>query len=251
MATRTATRATAYHGGAKGQVVGPRNAARPAPAWRARNIPTDSGAGSDTGSKVLLSNLPMDVAEGEIIDLMKKTIGPVNVRDSLMIYTMKGFPRGMALIAFTRGGDAGRARERYNGKVIDGKRAIKLEVVLDRSVTSPIAVAPQNAPKEHKSLFERLEPRQQKQLPQKPVAAPSRPSNPAGSKRPVVLPAPYQPPQQPQRVKNSISTVSAPMRKRQKKGPRRVKKSVADLDREMEEYSAMREEAMEGLMQAI
>lgn len=128
------TRSRHYHGGAKGKLTG--NTVKPAPAWRARNLPAESG---DPGSKILFSNLPNDVSEEEIIvcqrsfkanvllrthlfgqDLMKKTIGPVNLRDSFMIYNLKGVPRGMAVIAFVRGIDAPRARGRYNGKVIDG-----------------------------------------------------------------------------------------------------------------------------------
>ena len=51
---------------------------------------------------------------------MKKTIGPVNIAQSFMAYTNKGFPRGVTIITFMRAGDAMKARERYDGKVIDG-----------------------------------------------------------------------------------------------------------------------------------
>ncbi|THH11442.1 hypothetical protein EW145_g679 [Phellinidium pouzarii] len=174
-----------------------------------------------------------------------------------MIYTAKGFPRGMALVAFMRGVDAARASERYDGKVIDGKRAIKLEVVLDRTafLSQPLANAPiaPRAPKAM-SLFERIGPasgasssQQQRQQQQQPRRAMPRPSNPAGSKRPVVAPSPYQPP-----LRAMARTPAGPTRKRQKKGPRRVKKSIADLDLEIEEYSSRRtngvfDAQMEGL----
>lgn len=51
---------------------------------------------------------------------MRKTIGTVNAQHSLLIHNAKGFPLGMAIVSFTRASDALRARERYNGKVIDG-----------------------------------------------------------------------------------------------------------------------------------
>ncbi len=51
---------------------------------------------------------------------MKKTIGPVNTTQSFMVYNAKGFPRGVTVVTFMRPGDAAKARERYDGKVIDG-----------------------------------------------------------------------------------------------------------------------------------
>lgn len=52
---------------------------------------------------------------------MRKTIGPVNPRESFLVYTVKGVPRGIAVVAFIKAADAKKARERYNGKVIDGR----------------------------------------------------------------------------------------------------------------------------------
>jgi len=37
-----------------------------------------------------------------------------------MVYNVKGFPRGVTVVTFMRAGDAAKARERYDGKVIDG-----------------------------------------------------------------------------------------------------------------------------------
>lgn len=59
-------------------------------------------------------------------DLMKKTVGPVNLRETMMLYNVKGFPLGMAIVAFTKGGDAVRARTQYNGKVIDGSAYVSI-----------------------------------------------------------------------------------------------------------------------------
>ena len=131
-----ARRANHYHGGAKGKVIN--NPIKPAPAWQARNIPANASV-PDPGSKIFISNLPSDVGQEEVEvgshcasqelqsyvatplqDLMKKTVGPVNTQDTMMFYNAKGFPLGMAIVAFTRGADASKAREKYNGKVIDG-----------------------------------------------------------------------------------------------------------------------------------
>ncbi|KAH8113872.1 hypothetical protein DFH11DRAFT_1544617 [Phellopilus nigrolimitatus] len=243
MATRTATRIHHFHGGAKGNLVG--TVVQPAPAWRPRYL-----AGSDPGGKILLSNLPPDVGEEEIIDLMKKTIGPVNLRDSFMIYNAKGFPRGMAIVAFVRSADAPRARERYNGKVIDGKRAIKLEIISDEVSNAPVN-AP-TAPKalKPKALFDRIGPASSSNQQRPQPVQHQRPSNPAGKGRPVVASTPFK---TPMRTPNATSAPApafiastGPPRKRQKKGPRRVKKSAAELDREMDEYSKTRTGGMGG-----
>lgn len=51
---------------------------------------------------------------------MRKTVGPVNMKDTMMFYNAKGFPLGIAIVAFTKEADAAKARAQYNGKVIDG-----------------------------------------------------------------------------------------------------------------------------------
>lgn len=53
---------------------------------------------------------------------MKKSIGPVITESSLMVYNSKGFPRGMAIVAFQRPGDAAKAREMFHNKIIDGSK---------------------------------------------------------------------------------------------------------------------------------
>ncbi|KAL5522658.1 hypothetical protein ACEPAG_8676 [Sanghuangporus baumii] len=221
---RGGARSKHYHGGIKAKVT--KSTVRPAPAWKAKNIPTES---RDPGGKILLSNLPIDVSDEEVMDLMKKTVGPVNFRDSLMVYNAKGVPHGMAIVAFTRSIDAWRARGKFHGKLIDGRRLIKVEVIVDRDSDSPSAMNTQNTtsvPEKSKSLFDRLGP-----------PSTTRPSliertAPKASRRPAP-PAPVIP----------------AVRKRTKKGPKRVKKSVADLDREMEEYAAagLREPKLESI----
>ncbi|OCB84858.1 hypothetical protein A7U60_g8079 [Sanghuangporus baumii] len=212
---RGGARSKHYHGGIKAKVT--KSTVQPAPAWKAKNIPAES---RDPGGKILLSNLPIDVSDEEVLDLMKKTVGPVNFRESLMVYNVKGAPRGMAVVAFTRSIDAWRARGKFHGKLIDGRRLIKVEVIVDRDSDSSPATNTQNtrvtsAPEKSKSLFDRLGPPS--------TGRPSLIERTASraSRRPAA-PAP----------------VTPALRKRTKKGPKRVKKNVADLDREMEEYAA-------------
>ncbi|PIL23540.1 hypothetical protein GSI_14853 [Ganoderma sinense ZZ0214-1] len=103
-------------------------AAQPAPAWRA-NAKAASGSGPELGSKILLSRLPTDVVENEVEVLFSRTVGPV--KEVLMVYNSQGKSRGMAVVAFARPGDAAVARAKYNGKIVDGRRPIKIEIVSD------------------------------------------------------------------------------------------------------------------------
>jgi len=239
MAPRSGARINNYHSN-KSQLVG-HAAARQAPAWKASNLPQGSAGPSqkDSGSKILLSNLPPDVSEDEIIDLMKKTIGPVNMTQSFMVYNMKGFPKGVTVVAFMRAGDAAKARERYDGKVIDGKRAIKLELIVDQ-VEQP-APRPPTAPKA--TLVERMGPQPQNQnIPPPPTRpAAQRQSMKAQGTKAQGMNGHIQQQTPRARAPGSLPVITeAPRRVRQKKGPKRVKKSLADLDREMEEYIAAR-----------
>ena len=70
MTARTVPRAQQYHGGPKKNITGGgkhTGAGAPAPAWRSRNMPTGTAASKQARSKVLLSNLPVDVDEVEIV----------------------------------------------------------------------------------------------------------------------------------------------------------------------------------------
>ena len=80
MSGRRGARLHHYTGGSKANIVGSRGigtAGHPAPAWRVGNSGTANGAAggtsaagarqSDPGGKILLTNLPPDVGEEEII----------------------------------------------------------------------------------------------------------------------------------------------------------------------------------------
>lgn len=50
--------------------------------------------------------------------LFAKTVGPVH--EAFVIYNSQGLSKGMAVVSFHRPGDAAIARQKYNGKIIDG-----------------------------------------------------------------------------------------------------------------------------------
>ncbi|KAH8987825.1 hypothetical protein EDB92DRAFT_1874310 [Lactarius akahatsu] len=205
-------RLNAYHG-TKRQLTGT-SAGQVAPAWRSTNGAAAANGSTSPLSKkagILLSNLPMDVAETEIEELFKRTVGPI--KDMFIIYNSQGRSKGMAVVTFQRATDAVSARSKYDGKVIDGKHKLKIELVTDSDEPLPEVV------KEQPSLLSRI--------------AGTRPtSDPTPRDE---LPAP--PPQRPVKKHTFSIAVSGP-KKRTKKGPKRVKKSLAQLDQEMEDYRA-------------
>ncbi|KAF8578972.1 hypothetical protein K439DRAFT_1416659 [Ramaria rubella] len=152
-----------------------------------------------------MSQLPAEtVHERDIEELFAETIGPVfNV---FIIYNSNGRSKGMAVVNFQRSGDAAEARKKYNGKIIDGRRPLKIELIID----------PRDPPAKEKSLVDRLGSQLTSGSSETPPRAPKpgKAFNPASNVRPQA------------------------QRRKIKKGPRRLKKSVEQLDREMEVYMA-------------
>ncbi|KAJ7927588.1 hypothetical protein B0H13DRAFT_2229283 [Mycena leptocephala] len=217
-------RLNAFHG-AKRQLLG-NHAGQAPPAWRAagpstgpysavngqargRQVPTEQG------SKIFLSRLPMD-------ELFKKTVGPL--RESFLIYNSQGKSKGMAVVVFQRPGDAVVARSKYDGKIVDGRRPIKIEVIVESGASVPSTIPP--APPQPPTLFDRLQANG-------PVAGPSKNVIPRGRQR--RHPGQHTAPPRPATPYNSTY--------RTKKGPKRLKKkwearSKEQLDRDMEDYRA-------------
>jgi len=166
-------------------------------------------------SKILLSRLPPDVGDAEVEELFKKTVGPV--KEAFIIYNSQGRSKGMAIVTFQRLGDAAVAKAKYDGKYIDMKRPIKIEIITDTAVE-----ARSSAPPPTPSLLSRLG----------GIAAVEGFTNlrPSATKNPL-------PPTQP-RTQSAIATRKAPPRQRMrmKKGPRRVKKTAMQLDKEIDDY---------------
>jgi len=91
----------------------------------------------------------MDVNEAQIKELFHSTIGPL--KDVTLHYDPTGRSKGVANIVFTRKGDGSKAYQQYNNRLIDGKRPMKIEIVVDpvnlpsQSLASRVAPAPVTA----------------------------------------------------------------------------------------------------------
>lgn len=104
------------------------------------------------GGKVIVSNLPMDVTEAQVKELFSTTIGPL--RRVLMSYRANGQSTGVVTVEFQRAEDASRAYAQYNNRLIDGKRPLKIEVVVDparATMAAPAQPQKQNPPGAGKS----------------------------------------------------------------------------------------------------
>ena len=87
---------------------------------------------SGPGSKIIVSNLPVDVTEAQVKELFSTTIGPL--RRVMMSYRANGQSTGVVTVIFQRAEDANRAYTQYNNRLIDSKRPLKIEVVVDLSL---------------------------------------------------------------------------------------------------------------------
>lgn len=55
-------------------------------------------------------------------ELFNKTVGPTN--NVFLIFNSQGHPKGMAVVSFQRAADAALAKEKYNGKIVDGSMVL-------------------------------------------------------------------------------------------------------------------------------
>ncbi|KAG1876313.1 hypothetical protein F4604DRAFT_1880620 [Suillus subluteus] len=235
---RPHARITSYHG-AKRNLLG-NQAGNVPPAWR-----DSKDKQKERGSKILLSRLPVDVGETEVEELFKKTIGPL--KECFVIYNTQGRSKGMAVITFQRPGDAAAAREKYDGKLIDGSKLFKLAPLVHsarRPIKIEIIVDSDDAAGSTQSTTASVVPSLLGRI-GKYAGTPK--SGPPASQSQVlnvnVLPAPAQKIVVSPRTVQTAGT-KAVSRRRKKKGPRRInksnvsKKSLAELDQDMEEYKA-------------
>ncbi|CAK5262150.1 unnamed protein product [Mycena citricolor] len=163
-------------------------------------------------------------------------VGPL--RESFLIYNSQGRSKGMAVVTFQRPGDAAVAREKYDGKIVDGRRPIKIEIMVDSA--RPLHSIPTGPP----SLFERLRPGSDSKIGAGGSSGgPSRFITPQTKKATNL--APPAPPPRPATPHNATLAAPVPPRRRAKKGPKRLKKQWAtsrskeELDKEMEDYRAL------------
>jgi len=116
------------------------------PAQRARTAATPATgtakAVAQGSEKIIVSNLPGDVNEAQVKELFSQTVGAL--RDLTLHCDAGGLSRGSATVTFQRKGDADKAYNQYNNRLIDGKRPMKIEIVVDPSKPPPLAsrVAP-------------------------------------------------------------------------------------------------------------
>ncbi|GJE85281.1 RRM domain-containing protein [Phanerochaete sordida] len=185
---------------AKAQVLGTTNspvtrARATAPAANGVKVAPASNA-PQPADKIIVSNLPPDVNEQQIRELFQTTVGPL--RDVTLHYDNKGLSKGVAAVHFSRRGDGTKAFQQYNNRLIDGKRPMKIEIVVDPTRAAPAA-----------SLAARVAP--------PPAAAPVESAPRTGGR--------------PRRGRGGGA--AAPRRKNE-----RQPKTAADLDAEMEDYTS-------------
>ncbi|KAJ2935026.1 hypothetical protein H1R20_g2061, partial [Candolleomyces eurysporus] len=216
------------------------------PAWKPNAVSAPSKQFEASGNKILLSRLPTDVGEKEVEvwarffsiftqlteyaelpspclvaavqELFRKTVGPV--KDCFMIYNSQSKSKGMAIVTFSKASDASSAKAKYHGKIVDGRRPLKIEFITDDIPSA--ASQPQPKPL---TLLERLgEPVTNVPIASTPAAKPASKKNSSGKPAPV----PPVPETQPVR------------RQRMKKGPKRLNKrepvTAAQLDQDMDVY---------------
>ncbi|EKM57640.1 uncharacterized protein PHACADRAFT_251375 [Phanerochaete carnosa HHB-10118-sp] len=140
IATRRTRRAPPRRQSVKTQVLGTANS----PVTRSRAAPAANGAKATPTSttpqpadKIIVSNLPPDVNEVQIRELFQTTVGPL--RDVTLHYDNKGASKGVAAVQFSRKGDGTKAYQQYNNRLIDGKRPMKIEIVVDPTRVAPAA----------------------------------------------------------------------------------------------------------------
>ncbi|KAF9513158.1 hypothetical protein BS47DRAFT_1372591 [Hydnum rufescens UP504] len=95
-------------------------------------------------TKIIVSNLPFDVNEHQIKELFSSTVGPL--REVNLHYDHKGVSKGVAAVTFNRKGDGNKAFTQYNNRLIDGKRPMKIEIVVDPARPAAISLSQRVAP---------------------------------------------------------------------------------------------------------
>jgi len=209
ISSRPKTGRRRLHRGARAanNAVKPGSAAGVARARYSDVVPTANGnrvvalaptpAAQPDATKIIVSNLPTDVNEAQIRELFVSTVGPL--REVNLHYDAKGNSKGTASAIFTRKGDGNKAFSQYNNRLIDGKRPMKIEIVMD--------------PAKPPTLSQRVAPAPAPAAPVVPVANGTvTASGPKPRRRHV-------------------------RGRGRRKGDDRPTKSVADLDAEMEDYS--------------
>jgi len=119
---------------ARAQVLGTTGTS-PAAKARIATAAKTGGAAPQPIEKIVVSNLPTDVNEAQVKELFQTTVGPL--REVNLHYDANGRSKGVASVIFQKKGDGNKAYQQYNNRLIDGKRPMKIEVVVDPSRLAP------------------------------------------------------------------------------------------------------------------
>jgi len=209
------------------KVVLGRHAQGPSPAWKGDRGASDTPpTPKEPGSRILISRLPPDVTLQEVSDLFNRTIGPT--KEVMLFYNDKGLPKGMAMVWFQRDGDAAVAADRYDGRFVDNKRLLKVEIVVGKDEATPwrktpTKKEPPSTSPQSMSLLERM--------------------NIAPAKEPLKPRAPKERLQKAPAAPAEVTTKprAVPTKRKARKGPARLTKkkvTAQELDEEMEAYRA-------------
>jgi len=141
-------RGATRRGSARAAVLG-KPVSSPASRARATATATVAAAGGRPGvtagpaDKIIVSNLPPDVNETQIKELFSSTVG--YLREVTLHYDAAGRSKGVASVHFLKKGDASKAYQQYNNRLIDGLKPMKIEIVVAPagiSLASRVAPAP-------------------------------------------------------------------------------------------------------------
>ncbi|KAK7044572.1 RRM domain-containing protein [Favolaschia claudopus] len=126
-------------GKARAQVLGNTGLSPAAKARAKAIIPVKTPAvpASTHAEKIIVSNLPQDVNEAQVKELFQTTVGPL--REVTLHYDANGRSKGVATVVFNKKSDGNRAFAQYNNRLIDGRRPMKIEIVVDPSRPAPPA----------------------------------------------------------------------------------------------------------------
>lgn len=111
--------AAAGSGGARARYAGaaPKSASTKQSTRAAAPVPAKPITADAT--KIIISNLPSDVTDAAVRDLLQSTVGPV--RSVHLSYTSTGKSTGVATVLFRNKGDANKAHSTYHNRMIDNR----------------------------------------------------------------------------------------------------------------------------------
>ncbi|KAI1388906.1 uncharacterized protein F4822DRAFT_261839 [Hypoxylon trugodes] len=116
-------------------VGGVQKTSKPPRAAATKQVPAKAGGGNGE-SKVVVSNLPKDVNEGQIKVYFSTSVGPIKRVE--LSYGPNSVSRGIATVTFAKPDGASRAFNALNGLLVDN-RPIKIEIVVSAAKAAEIA----------------------------------------------------------------------------------------------------------------